>query len=186
MPPIRTPFPYTTLFRSRLAGRVAASGSRIGARALRARVHLTRRRAGQGRLAERQPAEPGTGVRNARAAGVRSRRVRDHRPGTRSEEHTSELQSQSNLVCHLYVRPFPTRRSSDLASRVVSQRAEVESVLGRYARAFTSLDAGRAKAVWPSVNQRNLERAFETLEQQEFDLGACEITVQAPDRKSVV
>src|SRR5688572_5856691 len=82
MPPIRTPFPYTTLFRSRLAGRVAASGSRIGARALRARVHLTRRRAGQGRLAERQPAEPGTGVRNARAAGVRSRRVRDHRPGT--------------------------------------------------------------------------------------------------------
>src|SRR2546430_12121876 len=26
---------------------------------------------------------------------------RPHRPGSRSEEHTSELQSQSNLVCRL-------------------------------------------------------------------------------------
>ena len=56
----------------------------------------------------------------------------------------------------------------------------VESVLGRYARAFSALDAGRAKAVWPGVNERNLERAFDTLEQQEFDLGACEITVLPP------
>src|SRR2546430_5773742 len=28
-------------------------------------------------------------------------RARDHRPDLRSEEHTSELQSQSNLVCRL-------------------------------------------------------------------------------------
>src|SRR5688572_17696328 len=43
----------------------------------------------------------------------------------RSEEHTSELQSQSNLVCrlllesagyHPYLHSFPTRRSSDLLS----------------------------------------------------------------------
>src|SRR2546430_11851471 len=35
----------------------------------------------------------------------------------RSEEHTSELQSQSNLVCRLLLgkkKYFPTRRSSDL------------------------------------------------------------------------
>ena len=70
--------------------------------------------------------------------------------------------------------------SPPTAARVAIQRAEVESVLGRYARAFSSLDAGRAKAVWPSVNQRNLERAFDTLEQQEFDLGACEISVLPP------
>src|SRR6266567_7440764 len=37
----------------------------------------------------------GTGV-----AGARARRVR-LRPAARSEEHTSELQSQSNLVCRL-------------------------------------------------------------------------------------
>src|SRR2546427_4544541 len=33
---------------------------------------------------------------------LRERRVRFHRPGRgRSEEHTSELQSQSNIVCRL-------------------------------------------------------------------------------------
>jgi hypothetical protein len=67
-----------------------------------------------------------------------------------------------------------------VAARVVVPRAAVESVLGRYASAFSSLDAQSAKAVWPTVNQRNLERAFESLEQQNFDLGACDITVLPP------
>src|SRR5438034_1279344 len=44
---------------------------------------------------------------------------------SRSEEHTSELQSHSDLVCRLLLEPyapphdlhsFPTRRSSDLAA----------------------------------------------------------------------
>jgi len=56
----------------------------------------------------------------------------------------------------------------------------VESVLGRYASAFSSLDAQGAKAVWPSVNQRNLERAFGNLEEQEFNLGSCDIMVLPP------
>jgi len=66
------------------------------------------------------------------------------------------------------------------AARVAVPRAAVESVLGRYARAFSSLDARSAKTVWPNVNQRNLERAFEGLQQQHFDLGACDITVLPP------
>src|SRR2546427_9562780 len=71
-PPRSTLFPYTTLFRSRRL------------------QHLDRR--GQSRAI---PARP------------RSRRsARRHvhlqlRGGARSEEHTSELQSQSNLVCRL-------------------------------------------------------------------------------------
>ena len=56
----------------------------------------------------------------------------------------------------------------------------IEAVLGRYAAAFSALDASRAKAVWPAVNERNLARAFESLEQQEFDLGECDIAVTAP------
>ena len=64
--------------------------------------------------------------------------------------------------------------------RVATQRAAVEAVLGQYASAFSALDAGRAKAVWPTVNQKNLERAFDSLEEQEFDLGTCDITVLAP------
>src|SRR5688572_26309242 len=53
----------------------------------------------------------------------------------RSEEHTSELQSQSNLVCRLLLESdadrrdlhsFPTRRSSDLAEATQDDHAEHE------------------------------------------------------------
>src|SRR5688572_31003679 len=73
-PPRSTLFPYTTLFRSLRAGR-----NRRGA------VVPGRRR---GAAAARRTDRPQP------AAG---RRPQPHR----SEEHTSELQSQSNLVCRL-------------------------------------------------------------------------------------
>src|SRR2546430_12801939 len=86
-PPRSTPFPYTTLFRS---VRRHARGPR-------------RRAAGDAGPAARP--DRGRGPRavvapDARAierAGART----DRRHGRRSEEHTSELQSQSNLVCRL-------------------------------------------------------------------------------------
>src|SRR2546430_8550798 len=73
-PPRSTLFPYTTLFRS--------SETPYGPRAIDP-------------LAEQDPAQAGSPT-------VRHRRHGQH--GTRlerSEEHTSELQSQSNLVCRL-------------------------------------------------------------------------------------
>jgi hypothetical protein len=62
----------------------------------------------------------------------------------------------------------------------VAPSAAIESVLDRYALAFSMLDVRRAKSVWPAVNERNLERAFGSLEMQEFDLGACDIAVTLP------
>ena len=76
--------------------------------------------------------------------------------------------------------PPPPAPPAPAASRVDTQRSAVQSVLGRYASAFSTLDASRAKAVWPTVNQRNLERAFDGLEQQQFDLGECDIMVLPP------
>src|SRR5438309_9322646 len=78
LPPRSTLFPYTTLFRS--ADRDRADGDRLRAgadRAARARL-------------------PGAVV-------LRHRRGHDRpgRRGGRSEEHTSELQSQFHLVCRL-------------------------------------------------------------------------------------
>src|SRR2546430_8113558 len=83
-PPRSTLFPYTTLFRSLVLRGIALR--------LHARLALGRRS-----LAPRLRARGGTG---------RGWRRRDRRLGTtggwlRSEEHTSELQSQSNLVCRL-------------------------------------------------------------------------------------
>src|SRR2546430_13685062 len=75
-PPRSTLFPYTTLFRSHRRRRAGLPGGR---RDDRADLH--------GAEADGEvPEHPGT--------LVDQRRVR-------SEEHTSELQSQSNLVCRL-------------------------------------------------------------------------------------
>src|SRR2546428_3746087 len=73
-PPRSTLFPYTTLFRS--------SVSRPGGS----------RRGGEPRRAPRAARRPAAASRASRDA-----RARD----ARSEEHTSELQSRSDLVCRL-------------------------------------------------------------------------------------
>src|SRR2546427_9267007 len=86
-PPRSTLFPYTTLFRSHLL------------------QVLARRRAAQLArpwLVARQV--PGHAV-HARVAGTGE--------VTRSEEHTSELQSQSNLVCRLLLEKKKKHQSMD-------------------------------------------------------------------------
>src|SRR5438132_5988244 len=74
-PPISTLFPYTTLFRS------AAQDARSGA------------------LSRGHPGSDGAGAARG-PAGDRAGQRR-LRPLPRSEEHTSELQSHSDLVCRL-------------------------------------------------------------------------------------
>src|SRR2546427_4016007 len=78
-PPRSTLFPYTTLFRSHR--------ERCDAPVMPASRAPGRRWPRPGTT--RRPGSPRTG--GGRDAGVRDR----------SEEHTSELQSQSNLVCRL-------------------------------------------------------------------------------------
>src|SRR2546430_13709708 len=95
-PPRSTLFPYTTLFRSRAAAQSSerAPGSqlaRAAARRLRAcdAIHAVLElgdAAGRRTQAAEEPLLLGRGRREGRG---------------RSEEHTSELQSQSNLVCRL-------------------------------------------------------------------------------------
>src|SRR5688572_32215375 len=89
-PPRSTLFPYTTLFRSEAMGFYGEHGA--GGRYRNARGGLRN----QQRALDRQCLgcrELG-GDRCTRCAGAVRRRLR-------SEEHTSELQSQSNLVCRL-------------------------------------------------------------------------------------
>src|SRR2546430_10959913 len=82
-PPRSTLFPYTTLFRSRLAS---------GSRPLAALLAIAWAVFSQGDW---------TGV---------------HHHWLRSEEHTSELQSQSNLVCRLLLEKKKTNLTQCLLS----------------------------------------------------------------------
>src|SRR5947207_9884683 len=90
--PRSTLFPYTTLFRS-----IEEPGSGRNPGALRqdvTGVHGCFRTSVS--AGSRQEGVPGTGVRGARRNGCSETSM-----NTRSEEHTSELQSHSDLVCRL-------------------------------------------------------------------------------------
>src|SRR5688572_31801627 len=94
-PPRSTLFPYTTLFRS-LSGPPAGIGH-------------SRRRKIRGRgSGHDSPRRTGCSV----AAGIGRWRT------SRSEEHTSELQSQSNLVCRLLLEK---KKKLNITEDIVSQ-----------------------------------------------------------------
>src|SRR5688572_32367546 len=95
-PPRSTLFPYTTLFRSRRNQSIEVS----------ARVQPDRRQ-----LSPRRH-----GIQHRRAS---ARRLRED---GRSEEHTSELQSQSNLVCRLLLEKKKKKQHSKTSTISTTNR----------------------------------------------------------------
>src|SRR3712207_7071283 len=97
-PPRSTLFPYTTLFRSRehvqhLAGRIAPGDAlRVGRK-------------------DRQVAIPSVGELAALHPIDLGRKLRELSAVSRSEEHTSELQSRQYLVCRLLLEKKKQRAS---------------------------------------------------------------------------
>src|SRR2546430_5224704 len=87
-PPRSTLFPYTTLFRSGVRGAVDADEAAAPADEVEQRPPNL--------LAERQAAR-----REEEDGPTPGQRLDGEARELRSEEHTSELQSQSNLVCRL-------------------------------------------------------------------------------------
>src|SRR5438270_3840256 len=91
-PPRSTLFPYTTLFRSE---------------------DRTWDRRSTAIASARKPARICCSTRTIRCIGSLGGRGRSPPPrlGIRSEEHTSELQSQSNLVCRLLLEKKKKKKS---------------------------------------------------------------------------
>src|SRR3712207_8149232 len=93
-PPKSPLFPYPTLFRSRAGGEVAAAEP-VG------RARQLRQRPGQG------AGEP---------VGDQQRQEQEGAAETRSEEHTSELQSRQYLVCRLLLEKKKKHKSNSQTS----------------------------------------------------------------------
>ena len=50
-------------------------------------------------------------------------------------------------------------------------------MLGRYRNAYNRLDASSASAVWPSVDEKSLAKAFERIENQNVSFDNCDIQI---------
>lgn len=59
-----------------------------------------------------------------------------------------------------------------------NENTRVAQVLNQYARAYGDLDPAAARAVWPSVDERALSRAFASLESQDVSFDSCNIDVK--------
>lgn len=67
----------------------------------------------------------------------------------------------------------------------LDETAGVREVLARYVYAYAALDARAVAAVWPTVNQAALGRAFAALETQNISFSKCEVTVSGGTARAV-
>src|SRR2546427_7104124 len=96
-PPRSTLFPYTTLFRSHVADGAAEQAAEHIQRLARMRIGIGH----------------GGGGHRIRAGQRRHLSLQRAHRAVRSEEHTSELQSQSNLVCRLLLEKKKKKQKVD-------------------------------------------------------------------------
>jgi hypothetical protein len=59
----------------------------------------------------------------------------------------------------------------------VSETAAVRATLAKYATAYTDLDAAAVRAIWPSVDQAGLRRAFSALDAQQVTFDRCDVQI---------
>jgi hypothetical protein len=75
----------------------------------------------------------------------------------------------------------PATGAVDRAAELRKQEEIVRTVLLDYARAFERLDVQAAKAIWPSVDDRALRRAFQRLDGQQLRFASCGVSVTERD-----
>jgi hypothetical protein len=71
----------------------------------------------------------------------------------------------------------PRRVAAVLTEAVIDDETNIRSTLTRFRTAYSQLDAGAARAVWPSVDTRALARAFQSLKSQDLRFDQCSLTV---------
>jgi hypothetical protein len=76
------------------------------------------------------------------------------------------------------VTPRGETNGTALPRMPASETGAIQTVLSHYRTAFRDLDAGAARAIWPSVDAKALGKAFESLERQDLIFNSCQIAVR--------
>jgi hypothetical protein len=91
--------------------------------------------------------------------------------------YASVIRQPTPIVTSSLVAPATATAAATAGVSTRADEAQVQQVLRRYARAYGNLDATAAHAVWPSVDERALARAFSGLESQNVSFDRCDINV---------
>jgi hypothetical protein len=75
------------------------------------------------------------------------------------------------------VSPAASAPTGNDARSDVRADVAVRRTLARYEAAYSNLDVSAARAVWPTVDQRALARAFDGLASQRISLNDCDVVV---------
>jgi hypothetical protein len=86
-------------------------------------------------------------------------------------------------------RTAESRRAGDIASLPDNERAQndqapnekdvVLAVLKEYSRAYGQMDVRATKAVYPTIDDRSLRRAFEDLKEQQVRFASCGVSISS-------
>jgi hypothetical protein len=84
----------------------------------------------------------------------------------------------SPVVARAAIAPRRETNGTALPRMPASETGAIQTVLSQYRTAFRELDAGAARAIWPSVDTKALGKAFESLERQDLTFNSCQIAVR--------
>ena len=77
----------------------------------------------------------------------------------------------------LAAAPAPSTPVAAVLTDTASDEDDIRSTLTRFRTAYSQLNASAARDVWPSVDARALERAFQSLKSQDLRFDSCKMTV---------
>lgn len=100
------------------------------------------------------------------------------------DAHVAPPTNTAPVAAAVINRPTAPEPAPDAMADLRTQRENVLEVLNRYARAYEKLDVRAAKAVYPSVDDRALRKAFSLLNGQNVRLAGCGVDINGADAKA--
>ena len=121
-------------------------------------------------------------VAESAAVVMRPARSEDVAPiETETSRAAAALQDDGVETNVLSAMSNAARSSVVAAAEPVDEEQVVLDILREYRRAFERLDVRAAKAVWPSLDDRALNRAFQQLDSQQLRFASCGVSITGRD-----